>query len=59
MDIQVRGCPTTLSVEASMIILKISVPVKDEAEALKKLKEWGFVRETKANVGKPKEALVV
>jgi hypothetical protein len=56
MNIKVRGCDAELSVEASKLVLKIDVPVKDEVEALKKMKEWQFVKADKPNLGSNKEA---
>ena len=48
MDIKVRGCDTKLTVEGDTIVLRIKgTDAKDEVAALKKLKEWAFVKEPK------------
>ena len=56
MSIKVRGCEATLTVEddpsGKAIVLKIlGSNVKDDVEALKKLREWGFVKSDKPNLG--------
>ncbi len=59
MSIKIRGCEATLTVEddnagGKAIVLRIlGGNVKDDVEALKKLREWGFVKSDKPNVGKP------
>ncbi len=54
MDIKVRGADAALTVEDDALVLRIKgLAVKDEVEALKKMKEWGFVKVDKPNVGKP------
>lgn len=52
MDIKVRGAEAALTVEDGALVLRIKgLAVKDEAEALKKMKEWQFVKADKPNVG--------
>ena len=52
MDIKVRGAEAALTVEDGALVLRIKgLAVKDEAEALKKMKEWQFVKVDKPNVG--------
>ena len=54
MDIKVRGADAALTVEDGALVLRIKgLAVKDEAEALKKMKEWQFVKVDKPNIGKP------
>ncbi len=62
MNLKVRGCEAILEVEddTSGKAIKLWIRgsnVKDEVEALKKLKEWGFIQKDKANLGSNKEAV--
>ena len=57
MSIRVRGCEATLTVEddasggKAMVLRILGSNVKDDVEALKKLREWGFVKSDKPNLG--------
>ncbi len=57
MSIKVRGCEATLTVEddaaggKAMILRILGANIKDDVEALKKLREWGFVKSDKPNLG--------
>jgi hypothetical protein len=60
MDVKVRGCDATLTVDPTgMVMLHMLIPdMKDEVTALKKMKEWGIVRPDKPNTGKPAVTVV-
>jgi hypothetical protein len=57
MDVKVRGVDATLTVDpvnAGLVLLHMKIEgIKSEEEALKKMKEWGFIKADKRNTGKP------
>ena len=55
MGMKVRGYPVTLQYNADtkQITMVVDCPdIKDEVDALKRMKEWGIITTPKINVGK-------